>query len=80
MFLPTSSWYVKFNLFLAYLSIFNALQWPYVVAFGFPDNIFDWQFIILYIGELFDLINILLTFFQAYKDETTKFETNYEKI
>lgn len=83
VFLPSAVWFSQFNFLYAWLSIFNSIQWPYFIAFGFPPLPYskDWNMIIIFIGELFDIANISFRFFMAYKDEgNSKYETNLNKI
>ena len=82
VFLPTTTWFTQFNFLNVWLSIFNSMQWPYFIAFGFPDQPYlkDPNLIFILIGEVFDMMNISFRFFMAYKNEGNRYETNLQKI
>jgi len=80
VFLPENSWYGIWAITLSIFSIFNALQYPYFVAFGFPD-IHDFQMYMLYLGEFMVAMNIIISCFCAYKNEgDEQYTTNFNKI
>jgi hypothetical protein len=63
-----------------FFSICLALFYPYWTAFGFPEFA-TWEFQTLIVGELCQLVNIILNFFKAYTEEGNEdFEMNFFKI
>lgn len=69
---------------MALMSIQLAIVYMYCIAFGFPDSIYENNWIQIILSETGKLIDIMLQFFKAYKvqgrDGADTYEMNLLKI
>ena len=82
VFLPTDPVYGAWNLVLEIFNLNNFMYYPYYTTFGFPKKIFSSvNFLLLIVSEIFHFLNILVSFFKAYKvSGNEKFITKFEKV
>ena len=82
VFLPTDPLYGAWNLFLEIFNINNFMVYPFYTTFGFPKKIFSSvNFLMLVVSEFFHLLNIIVSFFKAYKvSGNEKFITKFDKV
>ena len=61
--------------------MWTAVLYPFLTAFGYPDNFTDFKWILIIFGDFIMGVDIIFTFFLAYADEgSMTYVTDFSKI